>query len=101
MPYPKTLVLKISDPAKLDLQDIIQYTFEHYGEAQVETYLQALYDGMGLLCKNPAIGHSRDDIPVGYELFGIEKHLLLFTATDDELIIARILHHSMDIKRHF
>ncbi|MCP4933752.1 MAG: type II toxin-antitoxin system RelE/ParE family toxin [bacterium] len=101
MPYPKTLKLEISDPAKDDLQDILQYTFSRYGERQVDVYLQALYEGMELLTDNPEIGHRRNDMPPDYQALNVGKHLLVFTVKDDRIVIARILHQSRDMKRLF
>jgi toxin ParE1/3/4 len=100
MPYQKTLKLELSALAKDDLRDIAQYTFTHYGERQVDIYLQALYSGMELLTENPEIGHRRDDIPEGYKILIVEKHVLIFTVQGDSVIIARILHQSRDMKRH-
>lgn len=100
MPSPKTLKLEIAAPAQDDLRDIAQYTFTRYGDRQVDIYLQSLYDGMGLLAKNPNIGHHRDDVPGGYQTLNVEKHVLVFTVRGDTLFVARILHQSRDIKRH-
>ncbi|MEQ1638684.1 MAG: type II toxin-antitoxin system RelE/ParE family toxin [Methylococcales bacterium] len=101
MPYQKTLKLKLSGLAKDDLRDIAQYTFTRYGERQMDIYLQALYDGMELLSGNPEIGHSRGDIPEGYKSLNVEKHVLIFTIQVEGIIIARILHQSRDMHRHF
>jgi toxin ParE1/3/4 len=100
MPYPKTLKLELSRLAQDDLSDIAQYTFTHYGERQVDIYLQALYDGMELLAENPEIGHQRNDLPVGYKSLPIEKHSLVFTVQGESLILVRILHQSRDMQRH-
>lgn len=101
MPYQKTLKLKISASAKNDLRDIAQYTFVNYGKRQVDTYLQTLYDAMELLTKNSKIGHSRNDSLQNYEVLNVEKHLLIFTVNDENVIITRILHKSRDIKKLF
>jgi toxin ParE1/3/4 len=99
MPYQKTLKLELSALAKDDLRDIAQYTFIHYGERQVDVYLQTLYSGMELLTENPEIGRRRDDIPKGYKILNVEQHVLIFTVHGESVIIARILHHSRDMKR--
>ena len=100
MPYRKTRTLKLSSLAKNDLSDIAQYTFTHYGERQVDIYLQALYDGMELLTENPDIGHRRNDLPEGYKSLVVEKHVLIFTAQSASIIIARILYKGRDMQRH-
>ena len=101
MPYRKTLTLELSALAKDDLRDIAQYTFTHYGERQVDIYLQALYNGMELLTENPEIGLRRDDIPEGYKSLVVEKHVLIFTVQGESVIIARILYQGRDMQRHF
>ncbi len=100
MPYQKSLKLEISILAKDDLIDISQYTIANYGEEQMDVYLQSLYEGIRLLAENPGIGHFRDDLPKGYEIINIEKHVVVFTIKNDRLIIARIIHSSRDIKKY-
>jgi len=101
MPYQKNLKLKISKSAKNDLRDIAQYTFINYGKQRVDTYLQALYDAMELLIKNPKIGHSRNDLLQSYEVLNVDSHLLIFIVKNENITIARILHKSRDIKKLF
>jgi plasmid stabilization system protein ParE len=52
------------------------------------------------LRKNSEIGHRRDDIPEGYKTLNIEQHVLIFTVHGVSVIVARLLHHSRDMKRH-
>ena len=86
MPYQKALNLEITVPAKDDLQDIAQYTFAHHGERQMDNYVQALYDSMELLTKTPKISHRRNDMPEGYEVFNVKKHILVFTVKNNTVV---------------
>lgn len=94
MPFP--LTLEISNPAKDDLRDIAQYTFSTYGAAQMDSYLQTLYDTMELLTENPRIAQQRDDLPEGYVAFYAGRHTLIFTVSETTVTVVRVIHQSRD-----
>ena len=45
-------------------------------------------------------GISRDDVVKGLYCYSIQKHLIFYRDTRDELVILRVLHQRMDVSRH-
>lgn len=86
--------------AAADLDDIYDYTCEHWGIEQAERYLTAIRAAvqrlgseaeMPLATANPALGRHR--VRAG-------SHIIHYRRDDDSIVIDRILHERMDAKRH-
>ena len=86
--------------ARADLEDIAQYTYERYGEGQLEVYLAAIHHGLALIAENPALGHIREDIPELYRAIQIEHHIIIYQARDHKVYVARILHKKRNLSQH-
>jgi toxin ParE1/3/4 len=94
----RTLV--ISERAEKDLREIWRWSFDKFGEAQADRYLDALDDGMRQCSETPEGGKQRDTARLGYWSKLIRKHIAFYTFTDDEVIIQRVLHGSMNPRKH-
>ena len=51
--------------AKQDLNSILRYSFEQWGEKQEDKYLAELAAGIARLGGNPLLGKPRDDLRPG------------------------------------
>ena len=92
--------IELSDLAGQDLEDILQYTLETWGLAQMDTYAALLQSGLQLLQDNPGLGKPRDDWFPGCRCYRIEQHLVLYEMAEGALRVARIFHHRMDPAGH-
>ncbi|MGR3318516.1 MAG: type II toxin-antitoxin system RelE/ParE family toxin [Candidatus Anammoxibacter sp.] len=97
-PYRKRHNLKLSSLAESDIEDIAQYTYIHYGSAQVDKYLDVLMKAMQTIAENPCIGHDREDLPDNYRAFYAEKHIIAYKLKEQIVYVSRILHESMDFR---
>jgi len=52
--------------AETDLIGVWVYSFETWGEARADRYLEALKDGIGKIAEDPRGGDSRDELRAGY-----------------------------------
>jgi toxin ParE1/3/4 len=86
--------------ARLDLEDIGDYTLERWGEEQEEKYLRMLVRTFQALADNALMGHAFDVIMPGLFKFPAGSHIILYLITDSGVDIIRVLHHRMDIERH-
>jgi toxin ParE1/3/4 len=86
--------------AEKDLIGIWVYSFETWGEAQADRYLDALEDGMRKLAADPKAGDQRDAVRQGYWSVRIEHHVIFYTFTHAEARIRRVLHEAMDVGHH-
>lgn len=100
MSSPKKIRLELSDPARADIEDILNYTYQHYGERQEEVYFSALCDAMDSVESNPHIGYEHSGLPKGYRVFPVEKHVMIYKLKGQTGYIARVLHERMDFSRH-
>jgi len=100
--------------AQADLKSIARYTQERWGLRQRNTYLKEVDQVFRALAKNPLMGRACDDIREGYRKFphgspcddireGYRKfphgsHVIYYKhLSEDELLIVRILHGTMDV----
>jgi toxin ParE1/3/4 len=83
-----------------DLIGIWVYSFETWGEAQADRYLALLEDGIGRILHDPLTGRQRDALRRGFRSVRVERHVVFYTFTDEEVRIRRVLHEVMDPDRH-
>jgi toxin ParE1/3/4 len=86
--------------AESDLIDIWQYSFEEWGAAQADQYLDELDQAIRKLAEKPELGSNRDYVKEGYRVLFINRHAVYYTATPAIVHIVRVLHVRMDPDRH-
>lgn len=86
--------------AEEDLIGIWNYTYQTWGAAQADAYLDQLEDGITLLADNPRIGTPCDHLRPGYRRFLIKHHLVYYRLAGDRIDIIRVLHQDMDPDSH-
>ena len=89
-----------SSQAEQDLTDIWIYTAEEWNLAQADLYLDELVAGIEGLSAHPELGYSRDDIRAGYRSLNVSRHIVFYTVTEEQVLIVRVLHKSVDVQRH-
>ena len=75
--------------AERDIEDIIAYTDEHFGEAQTQEYVAGLYASFDLLTDNPKMGRAFDSTRRRYIY---KSHYVYYRIDKDVLKILRIRH---------
>ena len=86
--------------AEADLIGIWLYSFENWGEAQADRYLDAIEKILKKTANNPEAGENRDWLREGCWSIRVEHHVAFYTFTDEEVRLRRVLHEVMDAKRH-
>ena len=102
--------LFLSTQAEDDLLDILQYTFDNFGERQYWIYRDLIKEAIDLITETPlhAASRSRNELATDARTYHISKpkfrasHFLLYRINQNELQVelGRILHESVDIDRH-
>lgn len=84
-----------------DLANIWNYTFETWSERQADTYYNMLIESCQKIVENPWLyGVKYDEITEGLRGYRANKHIIFYQILhDDEILIIRILHQRMDLKR--
>lgn len=87
--------------ARADLKLIARHTEARWGVRQRNTYLKEIDQVFHALARNPAMGRACDDILEGYRRLPHGAHVIYYRQiTDQELMIVRILHGTMDAETY-
>ena len=92
--------LVVSERAEADLREIWRWSYDQFGEDQADRYLDQLDEGLQKCGAEPEGGKQRDTLRAGYWSKLVRKHVVFYTFTDDEVLVQRVLHGSMDPGRH-
>lgn len=108
--------IRETDAAREDLRQILQWTFEEFGEAAEGRYLSLIKQALRDLAVEPArmgsnaeiddlrtyhLRHSRTHVADAQQRVRRPRHFVLFRAEAERLVILRYLHDAMDLARHF
>ena len=91
---------KFTDKAEQDLENIIDFTINKWGNDQANRYINELEKRVSGLANNPNIGLNRNNLSPSLLSFPYQSHILYYIKTDNGITIARVLHRSMDPTGH-
>ena len=90
----------VSPRAQADIDDIWEYTVEHWGLRQAEIYLRLIKEAVEAVAADPKVGRNCDDVRPGYRRYLVGSHVLFYRVTATAVVVVRILHQRMDVERH-
>jgi plasmid stabilization system protein ParE len=99
MSSPDRYTLRLSRQAARDVEHILQYTYETYGERQRHIYAAALHEAFETITGNPGLGHRRSDLSARHRAFTVEQHVVIYTVSGRLVNVARVLYGGMDFTR--
>ena len=86
--------------ADKDLKKILLYSIHHWGENRAERYIREIAESFQKLAENPSIGMNYSHIRPDIYAYRVVSHLIFYKPKKNGISIFRILHQSMDFKRH-
>lgn len=92
--------LGVTVRAEADLREIWLYSSKTWGEVQADRYLDELDAGLQECSAEPDRGKRCDDVRTSYWSRLILRHVAFYTFTDDEVLVQRVLHSSMEPDLH-
>ena len=107
-----TWAIRLAAAAFADLDDIVDWTADRFGESQARSYAALLNDAILALAGGPTAPGVRARPEIGRDLFTLHagrgtsraRHLILFRVRqrgDGAFIeVLRVLHDAMDLTRH-
>jgi toxin ParE1/3/4 len=94
------LQVEIARRAQRDLEDIYDYGVETFGLATADSYAADLMHATSLLAEFPEIGEAIPGRSDGIRRLSCRAHLIVHRRVGNTILIARVLHARMDLKRH-
>jgi toxin ParE1/3/4 len=92
---------ELSNRARTDLSSIGRFTKKKWGDAQTERYLAQLERDLELPAYKPGLGRSAGSKrEPDMRRFESGSHIVFYEITDDGILIGRILHKRMLLKKH-
>lgn len=94
------LPVVLSEAAKDDIIDILQYTHDLYGDEQMHVYGGVIDKTLATLSAYPLLGKEAREISEQHRFIKAGQHIIFYKVMDGSIHIARILHHRMAAKNH-
>jgi toxin ParE1/3/4 len=92
--------IRISKLALGDVAEAVGYTIEQWGEKQADVYAARIWASFEQIAATPERWRLRDDVHPGCRICFSGRHAILYRIHEDRVEVARVLHGSMDFKRH-
>lgn len=92
--------VRLSEGARADLADIDAYGAEQFGEDAADGYQRGISDTLDRLSRFPRLGEARPAYGMNIRCIVYRRHRILYRLIGEEVVVARILHHSRDVARH-
>ncbi len=94
--------LHLSPAAAEDLENILRYTLDTWGENQFEIYLATFQQTFDVILADPECPFSKERNELFQECRTIPSghHIVFFRVRKGNIEIVRILHKRMDFSRH-
>lgn len=92
--------IKYARRANADLEDITDYTARTWGAQQAKKYIREIRAQIAGIANGDVIAQPLQVARAGMFKCRVNRHLVIFEQTNDEIRIVRILHEAMDMPRH-
>lgn len=101
----KALPRELSPSALQDIEDILRYTGETWGEAQLTLYEAKIDAALRALGRDPDVEHARSDLPTTHRADLVGAHVIVYQALPNRrdatrIGIVRVLHQRMSLPGH-
>lgn len=90
----------LSTKTAVDLDGLYEYTIVTFGLDQARTYPSGLHKQFQTLAEHRIQGRSATELAPGLRRADYRSHVVFYMPNDDSVLIVRVLHQSMDMRRH-
>ena len=92
--------LALTEIARADLASIRRYSTRTWGQDRTTQYMGLLRDTMKGLVRGTEVTRARDDLRPAIVMATSGRHCIFFEADESRILVVRVLHDSMDYRRH-
>jgi toxin ParE1/3/4 len=96
----RDLPVFLSAKARQDFVDILRYSGETWGEAQLNVYRGKIDQALQAISRNCEIGHRDVELIANHRLFLVGSHEIVYRIEPTRIGVVRILHQRMQRSRH-
>ncbi len=93
---PSSRRLRLSPEAENDLNAILQYSLDVWGQVQQDAYAEAFAAAFAMLTEFPELGRERSDLFPGLRSYPVRRHMIYYETRNQAPRVARILHGRTD-----
>jgi toxin ParE1/3/4 len=83
-----------------DLRDILDFTWEHFGQDRAEKYVRMLHATCVDLAAGTRTGRPAVYKPDDFLMYHVESHVVFYKEVNPGIEVIRIFHERMDPSRH-
>ncbi len=91
----------LSNQASIDLDSILDYSIINFGTDVMIKYHKSIEKCFETLDDHPDLGTEVEHVRSDYLCFEHRSHLIFYKEANQDILVIRILHKSMDAPRHF
>ena len=104
----RRFIVELTDAADADFDKIFEWTLQNFGQTQAHRYAATLHTAIERLTENAVPPDAKERRDLGADIYTLHiagrgrrgRHWLVYSRRkNNEILIVRILHDSMDIKR--
>ena len=92
-----SIIVKLTDRAHYDLQEIERYSLQRWGRKTAHRYLEDIQTALSLLQENPDLLRHDSNISTPCKFYRVREHFLICTELEGLLVILTIKHGPMDL----
>ena len=84
----------------MDIDGIHEYTIASFGLTQAQRYLNGMHARFEDLAHQPMPGRVAGQLASNLRRYEYRSHVVFYVAEQEGVLIVRVLHQSMDVRRH-
>jgi len=84
----------------MDLEAVAEYTIAQFGIEQARDYRDQLRACFDRLVETPELGRRAEQLSAGLRRYEHRSHIIFYQPVDSGILIVRVLHYRMDVRRH-
>jgi len=92
--------VKFNEKSEQDLKEIYQYSYFQYGKTKADYYINDLKQCLNFLAENPLVARERHEFKQPVRIHHHAKHLVIYQQLAENILIIRLLHERVEIKKH-
>lgn len=93
----RAIQLLLTQRALKDLQDILEYSVQQWGQRVADDYIGGIEAAMGRIRENPEVLRAEPTLHPWLAFYRVQKHLLVCDMQDRSIIVLTVIHATMDI----